>query len=112
MSRESSRIDWHNSAEQIARQIRGLYPWPGCRVRIVDLEQNEVARLTLVRARPAKSGSSRPPSVITERFTVIGGDAMEIEIVEVQPEGKRPMPLGAFRNGHPWEPGMRLESIA
>jgi methionyl-tRNA formyltransferase len=112
MSRESSRIDWSHSAEQIARQIRGLYPWPGCRVRVMDLEHNEVGRLTLVRSRPAKSGSSRPPSVITERMTVIAGDAMEIEIVEVQPEGKRPMPLAAYRNGHPWEPGMRLESIA
>ena len=111
MSRDSARIEWSQSAEQIARKIRALYPWPGCRVRVVDLEHNEVGRLTLVRARPARSGSSRPPSEITERLTVIGGDAMEIEIVEVQPEGKRPMSLSAYRNGHPWEPGMHLESI-
>jgi len=34
-----------------------------------------------------------------------------VEIVEVQPEGKRPMTLGAYRNGHAWEPGMRVESL-
>jgi methionyl-tRNA formyltransferase len=111
MSRESARIDWSQSAQQISRQIRGMSPWPGCRVRIIDIEQNEVGRLTLVRARPVRSGSSRPPSEITERLTVIAGDAMEIEIVEVQPEGKRPMPLAAYRNGNAWEAGMRLESI-
>jgi methionyl-tRNA formyltransferase len=111
MSRQSARIDWSESADEISRKIRGVYPWPGCRVRLVDLEQNEVTRLTLVRGKPAKSGSSRPPSEITDRLTVIAGDAMEIEIVEVQPEGKRPMPLGAYRNGHPWEPGMHLESL-
>jgi methionyl-tRNA formyltransferase len=111
MSRASAQIDWSQAAEQIARKIRALYSWPGCRVRILDIEQNEVARLTLVRARPARSGSSRPPSEITDRLTVIAGDAMEVEIVEVQPEGKRPMALSAYRNGHHWECGMRLESI-
>ena len=35
-----------------------------------------------------------------------------VEIVELQPEGKRPMPLAAFRNGHRWDAGMRLESVA
>ena len=39
---------------------------------------------------------------------MIAGDAMEIEIVELQPEGKRPMPLAAYRNGNTWEPGMQL----
>ena len=34
-----------------------------------------------------------------------------IEILEIQPEGKRPMTLPEFRNGHPWNPGMRLESL-
>jgi methionyl-tRNA formyltransferase len=34
-----------------------------------------------------------------------------LEILELQPEGKRAMSLSAYRNGHPWEPGMRLESI-
>ena len=111
MSRDSARIDWSQSAEQIARKIRGLHPWPGCRVRLIDSEHKELDRLTLVRARPAKSGSSRPPSEITDRLTVITGDAQEIEIVELQPEGKRPMSLSAYRNGHRWEPFMHLESL-
>ena len=34
-----------------------------------------------------------------------------LQIVELQPEGKRPMSLDAFRNGHRWDMGMRLESL-
>ena len=35
-----------------------------------------------------------------------------VEILDIQPESKRPMSLADFRNGRPWCPGMRLESIA
>ncbi len=41
----------------------------------------------------------------------MAGDGRAVEILELQPEGKRPMTLAAFRNGHPWEEGMRLEAV-
>jgi methionyl-tRNA formyltransferase len=111
LSRESSRIDWNRPADAIARQIRGMYPWPGCRVRLVDPANGaEIDRLTLVRARRAH-GSGSQGGFITNGGTVLAGDAA-VEVVEVQPEGKRPMPLAAYRNGHRWEAGLRLESIA
>jgi methionyl-tRNA formyltransferase len=109
LSRESSRIDWSRPADVIARQIRGMYPWPGCRVRLVDPSGVELDRLTLVRARRNHDSGSQG-GFITNSGTVLAGDAA-IEIVEVQPEGKRPMPLAAYRNGHRWDPGLRLESI-
>src|SRR4051812_39823263 len=60
MSRDTARIDWSQSAEQIALKVRGLFPWPGCRVRLIDPAEQEVARVTLVRARPV-NGTSRDP---------------------------------------------------
>ncbi|MEO6437327.1 MAG: methionyl-tRNA formyltransferase [Tepidisphaeraceae bacterium] len=107
LSREASRLDFSRSAAEIARQICGMYPWPGCRVRLIDAEGAETARLTLVRARPTAHPAGRlsaQPGVIAEDRSVSG-----VEIVEVQPEGKKPMSLSAFRNGHPWDAGMRLE---
>jgi hypothetical protein len=41
----------------------------------------------------------------------VGAGVGSVEIVEVQPEGKRPMPLSAYRNGNVWESGMRVESL-
>jgi methionyl-tRNA formyltransferase len=37
--------------------------------------------------------------------------ADSLEIVELQPDGKKPMTLAAYRNGKKWDEGMRLESI-
>jgi methionyl-tRNA formyltransferase len=111
LSRESAAIDWTAPSVRIARRIRGLYPWPGCRVRIGDAAGAELARATLVRARAGRGEGSRwEPGEIMIDGLVAGGDG-GVEIVEIQPEGKRPMPLAAYRNGHPWQPGMRLESI-
>lgn len=30
LTREDGRLDWHKSASDLERQIRGLQPWPGC----------------------------------------------------------------------------------
>ncbi len=109
LSRESARLDFALPADVLARQIRGLYPWPGCRVRLVGSDETEIARLTLVRAVARPGGG--PPGTIDKSLAVAAG-AGSVEILELQPEGKRPMPLAAFRNGRPWEAGMRLESIA
>ena len=80
-----------------------MYPWPGCRVRLIDADGKETGRVTLVRAR-AHDGAG--DTIGTDLR--VGG----LEIVELQPEGKRPMSLDAYRNGHNWETGMRLESVA
>lgn len=111
LTRESTRIEWHGPAREAARLIRGMYPWPACHVRLMDGDR-QVARLTLVRAAhddrgedlPAKAGEILPDGTVAF-------DAGRLVVVELQPEGKRPMALEAFRNGHPWRAGMWLESI-
>jgi methionyl-tRNA formyltransferase len=109
LSRESAVIDWSRPADEVARRIRGLYPWPGCRVRLCDAEGSTVATLRLVRARPAASEGARwePGEVMTSGF-VKAGDDRGVDVVEVQPDGGKPMPLADYRRGHRWEPGLRL----
>ena len=110
LNRDAARIDWTSPAAEIARRVRGLYPWPGCRVRVVDPDGTPRDTVTLVRARVAKFTKSEA-GFITAAGTVAAGDEYAVEIVELQPEGKRPMPLAAYRNGHPWEEGMRVDSV-
>jgi methionyl-tRNA formyltransferase len=106
LSRESATLNLSQPAAEAARKIRGLYPWPGCKMNLVDTAGKDVATVTLVRARVA-SGASGDPGMIDSRGNVATGDG-SLEIVELQPEGKKPMPLAAFKNGKPWEQGMRL----
>jgi methionyl-tRNA formyltransferase len=112
ITRESTRIDWcAQSAEAIACTIRGFYPWPGCRVSLRDPSDREVARLTLARARAsAGDAEGMPPGQLT-RSGHIATSAGAVQVLEVQPEGRGRMPLAAYRNGHPWQPGWRVESV-
>lgn len=111
LSRDSAKIDWSRPADEIARQIRAMHPWPACHVRIIDADTNQdLARATLVRARAtAATGESRVGHIEWSGAITSGTGA--VEIAELQPEGGKIMPLLAFRNGHPWKPGMRIESV-
>ena len=112
LSRQTAQIDWTAPAAEISNKIRGLYPWPGCHVRVVSEAGIETGRFTPVRARPVTStGHSAQPGRILPDGTVAAGDGGAVELVEVQPESKRPMPLAAYRNGHPWDVGARVESV-
>lgn len=108
LGRESAQLDWTKPAAEIANRIRGLYPWPGCRVRLVNASGG-TTRATLVRARAVDStdSNSTPPGTIDSAGLIAAG-AGGVEIVEIQPEGKRPMPLAAYRNGHAWTRGMQV----
>ena len=66
MSREQSKLDFSRRAAEIANQICGMYPWPGCRVRLTDEHGAECWRATLVRARVGTVQLPRNPAVVCE----------------------------------------------
>ncbi len=112
LSRDATRLDFSRPARELANQIRGLSPWPGCRVRLLSQEGAEVVRLTLVSCTATAAGPAGEASgFITAEGEIVAGEG-RLNVLQLQPEGKRPMTVKDFRNGHPWAPGMRLESIA
>ncbi len=111
LSRQSAAIDWRFPCSEISRKIRGLYPWPGCRVRLLDAGGVERARMTLVRARAAEGEGQRGrPGEITGDGSVACADGA-VDLVEIQPDDKRSMALSDYRRGNPWTPGMKFDSI-
>ncbi|HEY1684310.1 MAG TPA: methionyl-tRNA formyltransferase [Tepidisphaeraceae bacterium] len=109
LSRQSTALDFNKPAEHIVRQIRGLYPWPGCRMRLV-MEGKEIARFTLVRGLAMAGSFVGAAGNIDSSGNIIcnpGG----VTVVELQPEGKGPMNLSAYQNGNAWLTGARLESV-
>ena len=114
LNREQTRLDFAGRpARELSNLIRGMYPWPGCRVQLLDETNTTKARLTLARVRPIKGAGPRwKPGVITSDGTLSVGDGSEaIEVIDLQPEGKSVMNLSAYRNGHPWLAGMVLQSV-
>ena len=113
LSREDARLDWNRPAGELALRVRGLYPWPGCRVKICDSEGTELDKVRLVRARGVAhdEGNRWAAGEIMTNGTVQTGCG-SLEVVECQPDGKRPMPLADYRRGHRWHAGLRLEQAS
>jgi methionyl-tRNA formyltransferase len=86
-----------------------MYPWPACHVRLLEGER-EVQRVTLVRARAAGRTGSASAGLVAPDGTIATSDGA-VEVVELQPANGKVMSLAAYRNGHPWSPGMCVESV-
>ena len=79
-------------------------------MRILDEGGTDRGHVTLVQARAGGIARSAPGMVEGDGLIAAGGGT-GVELVQIQPEGKRPMPLAAYCNGHAWGAGMRLESL-
>ena len=111
LSRASAAIDFLQPAIELARRIRGLYPWPGCRVRMGDAAGTQIAAARLARARPGETEGDRwhPGEIMTNGLIQTGAGGLEI--LDIQPESRAVMSLADYRRGHPWPPGARIQSI-
>jgi methionyl-tRNA formyltransferase len=89
------RLDWSQPAVQLARVVRLGEAWTTFRGR----------RLKVHRAH-AIERSSLAPGVLDG--VCVGTGAGALELVVVQPEGKAPMPVAAWRNGARPQFGERL----
>ena len=94
-------VDFTKSAQEIHNQIRGLYSWPIATAEIGG------KRVKLHRARVAE-GSGKPGEILSVRPLVIACGEGAIEILELQPEGKKKMTADAFAAGHGLHAGEML----
>lgn len=110
LSREDDAIDFHQPADFLRRQIHALTPWPGISV---ELETQPRQPLKLLRAKtlPNTHSHDEPGTVLDPRVgTIACGHGTVLQILEVQPPGKRPMPWTAYANGRTIPPQTRMTS--
>lgn len=88
------RIDWNWPALRIANQIRALAPKPGCYTMYSG------KRLKILRAS-AVQGSASPGNagLSGKRLTIGTGEGL-LEVLQVQPEGKKILAAQDFINGY------------
>jgi methionyl-tRNA formyltransferase len=94
LKKEDGRIDWSRPALEIYNFVRGMHPWPGA-FSYINGE-----RTRLMRVRPLEGGG-RPGvvrDVLRDSFTVGAGEGL-VEVLEIQPQGKRPMRAGEYLKG-------------
>lgn len=92
---KETEIHWDEPAQKIHNQIRGLSPRPGawCWVSL----QKERKRLKILRSQLA-AGLGKPGTFLSETGIIACGQGA-LQILEVQPEGKRAMKAADFIRG-------------
>ncbi|MGC4151931.1 MAG: methionyl-tRNA formyltransferase [Propionicimonas sp.] len=106
---EDARLDWSAPAVELARVVRACNPSPmawttyaGERFRVLRAEA--AGTVPTVPSPEVSTGSTRGgqrPGFISagRREVLVGTGAGALRLLEVQPQGKRPMPAAAWANG-------------
>jgi methionyl-tRNA formyltransferase len=108
LQKEEGLIDWRREATAVHNQVRGLQPWPLAWTSIGG------RRLIVLRTRlvPDPPPSADPPgtiiAIMRDAVRVQSG-AGALDMLTVQPEGRRAMPARDFAAGHHILPGSRLD---
>ncbi|HLY62465.1 MAG TPA: methionyl-tRNA formyltransferase [Terriglobia bacterium] len=107
LKKEDGRIEWSQTAAEIARRVRGLSPWPGA------FTSFRGATLHIWKARPAvesalpqlDAGAAAAP----EGKLMVGCAAHSLlEVNEVQLAGRKRVTARDFLNGARLQPGEKL----
>lgn len=103
---EERRVDWNGIAEEVDRRIRGLSPSPGAYTFFRG------KRIVLLRSVAGAGGGAGSPGTICPAgdagFEVVAGNGT-VRVLEVLPEGKRPMGAEEWLRGAKPSVGERFE---
>jgi methionyl-tRNA formyltransferase len=100
--REDELIDWSRSAWEIFNQIRGLNPFPGA----FTLWNGEIMKVWAAANPKTSSGGSESGTAAPGTVLQISDQGIQVQtgngaiwLTEVQPAGKKAMPVAEFRRG-------------
>lgn len=104
LTRQDGLIDWHQSAIQIERMVRAYDPWPGAHT----LWRGQPFGIQQARIH-AEQAAVPPGQVLPGKHCLIATGQGLLELLMVQPAGRRSMPASdwqrGLRNAEDWHLG-------
>lgn len=96
LKKEDGLVDWSRPAQEIYNRLRGFTPWPGAYTRFRGQQ------LTILKARVATGITTAPGMLHPEKRRLYAGcgESTLLELIEIQLEGKKSMPVESFLNGY------------
>jgi methionyl-tRNA formyltransferase len=89
-------IDWSAPAEQIERMTRAYDPWPGAQTTW----RGQPLKILAARPHPQWAGAIAPGTLLDRKEGLwVAAGAGALELLLVQPAGKRAMPAADWRRG-------------
>src|SRR6266496_1753754 len=95
LKKEDGKIDFRRTALEIYNRLRGFQPWPGAFTTFRG-RNLQIAQATTL-AQPAATGKL---SIENERLLAGCGEGTALEILQLQPEGKKRMSAKDFIHGY------------
>jgi len=95
LKKENGIIDWTLSAVEIRNRVRGFSPWPGA-YSFLD------GKIHKILAAEAESGTGEAGLLYVREKNIleIGTGSGLLRVLNIQPEGKKPMTAAEFTRGH------------
>jgi len=109
LTKNDGAIDWTAPAERIHNLVRGLHPWPHA-YTFHEGHRLIVRRTSASADGPGTEGGGEPGTIVraAEDDLLVQTGTGLLRIVEIQGEGRRPMPVREFLAGHRLLPGAAL----
>ncbi len=109
LTKEMGKIDWTRSAVEIKNQVRALQPWPRA---FTDWHraEGEPLRLIVHRVSVNEAQTTDTAGTVLEggAALLVATGAGVLSLDEIQPAGKRAMPVSDFLRGYPLQVGDQL----
>ena len=106
ITKEEGRIEWSLPAAAIHDRVRGLQPWPMVSIAI-DGVRHLLHRTTVSDERT----TAEPGTVVAAaqgRLAIAAGDGRVVDVLEIQPEGRRVMKSADYLAGRHVRVGTRV----
>lgn len=103
LKKADGEIDWTLAARDVYNRVRAFNPWPCCRARV----GGHGLRVLAVRVEGDNGEPGTVLDISGDGPLVAAGEGA-VRLVQVQPEGRKPMSGAAYLRGHKLEIGTRL----
>lgn len=95
IQKEDGLLDFSKTAFELDCQVRAYYPWPGCYLEVND-DRIKVHQVTILDDLELASGERS----ILNGYPVVGTNNGSLQLITVQPAGKKVMDGKVFINGY------------
>ncbi len=106
LAKADGQVDWTRIAQVVHDHVRAMNPWPRA------FSHLNAKRYVIFRTAPTSPPRAGGPGEVLEasgeRLVVAAGDATAIQVLDIQPAGRRTMPARAFLAGYTVRPGSRF----
>ncbi len=116
LTAQDARLDFERTALELHNRVRGLRGGPKAYVKLEAEGRKAAIRVNLLKTRLENTTSAGEPGRI---LSVDGNKGFLVQcsvgrcwIIEVQPEGRKPLNAVDFLNGARWKEGDRLVTVA